>query len=194
MTPEQVKIIQKVAHIIAPRYTFGYYDVEDIEQECFLLSQEAVDKYDASLGSFETFLYTHLTYRLQNFLRRKYYRKDFDCKVCGGKDPNCESCERRRNRFLIKKHLMEPIDLDHVNCNNEQNTSYSFDPFQKVELDELFLIINKFLEIELRIDYLKMLEGITIPKVRRDFIENRIIEILEEHGYETEQIRPLVKA
>jgi hypothetical protein len=54
---------------------------------------------------------------------------------------------------------------------------------EKLELDEVFTLINKHLEIHLRVDYLRMLEGLTVPKPKRDTIERRILEILEEYGY-----------
>lgn len=191
-TPKQIKIIQKVARAIAPRYTFGYYDKEDIEQECFIEALEALDKYDESVGSLENFLYTHLNNRMKNFLRKHYYRRTFTCVHCGGNDPACESCERRRWRFAVKKHLMEPIDIDNVNCNMEPNAYEYQNLHEQLELDEIFTIINKHLEVHLRADYLRMLEGLHVPKPKREVIESRIIEILEEYGYEREQTGALV--
>ena len=192
MTPEELKIVQKVAKAVAPRYTFGFYDVEDIEQECFIMALEALAKYDPSVGSLENLLYTHLNNRLKNFLRKKYYRKTFTCVHCGGNDPTCESCERRRWRFAVKKHLMEPIDIDHINCDNEKNAYEQPNILEKLELDEIFTLINKHLEISLRQDYLRMLEGLHVPKPKREVIENRILDILEEHGYDRQQARALV--
>jgi len=183
MTPQEIKTIQKVAHRLAPKYTFGFYDAEDIEQECFLLASEALDKYNPKLGSLENFLFTHLSNRLKNFLRKHYYRQTFYCKYCKGENPECEYCERRRWRFAVKKHLMEPIDIDRINCDREANTYENYDPLEKMELDEVFSIINQELEIPLRIDYLRMLEGLHVPKPKREFIEERIMEILEGHGY-----------
>lgn len=184
MTPKELKAIQKVSRALASRYTFGYYDQEDIEQECFIIAMSALPNYDSDKGSLENFLYTHLNNRLKNFLRKHYYRKTFSCVHCGGEDPTCESCERRRWRFVVKKHLMEPIDIDNINCNNESNAYESQNLHEQLELDEIFTLINKHLEIYLRIDYLRMLEGIHVPKPKREAIENRILDILEEHGYE----------
>jgi len=182
---EHVDLIRKVAKALASRYTFGYYDKEDIEQECFIIMMKsnALDKYDESRGSLENFIYVHLNNRLQNFLRKNYYRKTFTCIHCGGKDPDCESCERRRWRFAVKKHLMEPIDIDNINCEAESNAYNTYNLLEKLELDEIFTLINKHLEIYLRTDYLRMLEGIHIAKNKREVIEGRILEILGEHGY-----------
>ena len=192
MTPQQMKTIQKVAKAISRRYTFGFYDREDIEQECFIIGMEVLDKYDEESGSLENFLYTCLNNSMKNFLRKNYYRKTFTCRYCGGEDPHCDSCQRRRWKFMVKKHLMEPIDIDNVNCNNEANAYQTQNLHEQLELEEIFTIINKHLEIHLRADYLRILEGLHIPKHKREFIENRIIEILEEHGYERKQARSLV--
>ena len=157
--------------------------MEDIEQECFIIALEAMEKFNKDLGTLENFLYTHLSNRLKNFLRKNYYRRTFNCSFCEGLDSSCEYCERRRWRFAVKKHLMEPIDIDNINCNNEQNAYESQNLHEKLELDEIFIIINKELEIPLRLDYLKMLEGIHVQKNKREVIEARILEILEGHGY-----------
>ena len=186
MTPAELKTIQKVARAIAPRYTFGYYDKEDIEQECIIESIEVLDKYDETIGSLENFLYTHLHNRMKNFLRKHYYRKTFTCIHCQGKDSSCEYCQRRRWRFAVKKHLIEPIDIDNINCNNEKNAYEYQNLHEKLELDEIFTIINKHLEIPLRADYLRMLEGLHVPKPKREIIEERILTILEEYGYDRE--------
>jgi hypothetical protein len=81
---------------------------------------------------------------------------------------------------------MEPIDIDNVNCNTEPNAYEYQNLHAQLELDEIFIIINKHLDIQLRADYLRMLEGLHVPKPKREAIENKIIEILEEHGYERE--------
>jgi len=184
MNQKTIQTIQRVAKRLSKKYAFGYYDREDIEQECFLLAQEALDKFDSERGNLENFLYVHLSNRLKDFLRNNYYRRDFVCKKCGGEDPHCDSCQRRRWRFLQKKNLVEPIDIDHVNCNNESNAYTTYNLLEQVELEEIFGLINRYLEIELRIDYLKILEGMHVPKHKREIIEARIIEILDEHGYD----------
>jgi RNA polymerase sigma factor (sigma-70 family) len=183
LTNEQVNVIRKVSRSLAPCYTFGYYDAEDIEQECFIIALEALPKYNPDQGSLENFLYTHISNRLKNFLRKHYYRRTFGCSVCHGKDPNCEHYERRRWKFAAKKHLMEPIDLNHINCDNESNAYTTCNILENMELAEVFSIINSHLEVHLRADYLKMLDGVHVPKNRRHIIESRIIEILSEYDY-----------
>lgn len=183
MNDQQLKTIRKVCKRLAPRYTFGFYDVEDIEQEAFLMGLTALPYHDANLASLETFLYVHINNKLKTFKRDHYMRRDFTCSYCGRTDPNCEYCQRREWKHAAKKHLMEPIDIDHVNGDTEHNMYMEADFLLDVELSEILCIINQRLDVSLREDYLKMLEGITIPKNKRDLIEYNICEILEDNGY-----------
>jgi DNA-directed RNA polymerase specialized sigma24 family protein len=176
-------VIKKICKKLAPRYTFGYYDVEDIEQEAFILAMTAIPYYDPSLASLETFLYIHLNNKLKTFKRDNYIRHDFECKYCGRLDENCEYCQKREWRLAAKKHLMEPIDIDHVNGDTERNMYINADFILESELSELMSIINSKLDIALREDYLKMLEGISISKIKRLQIEAAICDILEDTGY-----------
>ena len=64
MTEDQVvDIITKVAHRLAPKFTFAFYETEDIEQEAFMLGVEALGRYDDT-KPLENFLYTHISNRL----------------------------------------------------------------------------------------------------------------------------------
>lgn len=177
MNSETLKKIQTTIRKIAPNYTFGYYDVEDIEQECFLMVMEVLPKFDPSLSSLETFITTHLKNKLRTFIRDKYLRLDFKCKICNNKNPKCEYCERRRRKFLNKKHLMEPVDIDGVST-NEPNLYVNTDLLLNLEIEETLNLIDNQLELIYRNDYLKMRAGTYVPKVKREIIENRIKEIL----------------
>lgn len=183
MKPKTLKTIQKVCKRLAQKYRFGFYDVEDIEQEAFIMALSALPKYNKEISSLETFLYIHISNKLKTFKRDHYLRIDFTCSYCGRKDPECEHCQKREWKHAAKKHLMEPIDIDNVNGDTERNMHVNADFLIDVELSELLSLINQNLDIHLREDYLKMLEGITIPKHKREIIETRIFDILEDNGY-----------
>ena len=183
MDQTTLKTIQKVCKRLARKYRFGFYDIEDIEQEAFIMALSALPKFNPDISSLETFLYIHISNKLKTFKRDHYLRKDFVCSYCGRKDPNCEHCKRREWKHAAKKHLMEPIDIDNVNCDAERNMYVNADFLVDIELSEVLALINQGLDISLREDYLKMLEGITIPKHKREIIESNICEILEDGGY-----------
>ena len=184
MTEEEVlHIIKRVAHKLSSKYTFGFYDRADIEQESFIIAQEALPKFNPQFASLETFLYIHINNRLKTFKRDNYVRQDFVCKHCGNQDPLCEFCQRREWRQSTKRYLIEPIDIDNVRDEHERNMRVEMDPLENMEINEILSIINTKLDIPLREDYLRMLQGVYISKQRRLFIENTIIDILKEYGY-----------
>lgn len=183
MHPETIKIIQRIAKKIAPKFTFGYYDTEDIEQECFLFAYEGLKNYKEEFGSLESFLYTHLTNRLKNLLRNNYLRQDFTCRYCDGIDPHCKHCLSRKWKFEQKKHIMEPIDLENIGGQVEENTYIQPNFYTDLLHKEIFSIINDNLELHLRHDFLKMKEGSYVPKQRREYILRKIRNILIDEGY-----------
>ena len=148
-----------------------------------MMALTALPKFQCEISSLETFLYIHISNKLKTFKRDHYLRRDFTCTYCGRKDPDCEFCKRREWKHAAKKHLMEPIDIDNVNGDSERNMYSEAEFLIDVELSELLAIINQGLDVALREDYLKMLEGITIPKIKRQLIESNICEILEDGGY-----------
>lgn len=180
MTEEEViKIITKIAKRLAPKFTFGYYDVSDIEQEAFLIGIDGLTRFDPNKGAaLETFLFTHMNNRLKTFKRDNYCRISYTCNVCNNEDPNCEQCVKRQLTNERRKSLMEPMGIESL-----ENESIPFDIFSQLEINEISTLIDKYLELEYRLDYLKMLDGVYIPKIRKIKIEQRIIEILEEHGH-----------
>jgi len=183
MNDKTISIIQRVCKKLAPKYTFGYYSIEDIEQEAFMFAMEALSRYDERQSTLQTFLYIHINNRLKTFKRDNYLRKDFVCKYCGRKDPNCEHCKRREWKYMVKKHLMEPIDIDNINSNEEKNAYTYPDLSENLEIQEMLNAINKKLPIALREDFLKDLDGIQISKQKKQIIEAHIITILEEEGF-----------
>ena len=92
---EVVDIITRVAHKLAPKYVFASYEVEDIEQEAFMMGVEALDRYDPT-KPLENFLYAHINNRLKNFKRDNYYRFDY------GNAQKIQDC---------KKSILEPMDI-----------------------------------------------------------------------------------
>lgn len=183
LNDKTIKIIQRVAKKLANKYTFGYVDAEDVEQEAFIIGMGVLNKYDPEIASLETFLYIHISNRLKNMKRDNYFRKDFVCRYCGRKDPNCEHCKRREWRLAAKKHLLEPVDIDNINCDSEKNICLPPEISSNIELNEILSIINQKLDVSLREDYLRWKDGVPISKNHKQAIEECIMQILEDCGY-----------
>lgn len=56
---------------------------EDIEQEVWVLCLDALSRYNPKLGELENFLRNHVSNRLKNLKRDKYFRPDKNSVSCG---------------------------------------------------------------------------------------------------------------
>jgi DNA-directed RNA polymerase specialized sigma24 family protein len=183
LNDKQIKTIQRVCRRLARRFTFGYYEAEDIEQEAFIIALAGLPLFNPQLSSLETFLHLYVNSRLKNFKRDNYVRQDFVCRYCHNLCETCEYCKRHEWKNTTKKNIIAPIDIDNVRDENEKNMSVEFDLLENIEVDEILSIINRELDVSLREDYLKMLHGVTISKQRKLLVEETITKILGENGY-----------
>ena len=160
-----IATIMKVAKRLAPKYVFASYEVEDIEQEAFLIGVAGLEKYDPS-RPLENFMYTHINNRLKTFKRDNYYRLDFGT-----------AAQTIQDR---KKNLLEPIDIDSIYnvCSHEHSTG-------DAQLHEMLDIIDKKLPTHLRSDYLKLQSNSPLPKGRKAIIVDAIEQIV--NGDENEE-------
>ena len=173
MTENEVtEIINRVASRYAYKFKFGFYTPEDIRQEAFIIAMEALDRYDES-RPLENFLAVHVKNRLNNFKRDKFYRQN--------KDDQNNKWEQRNNS---KKFLMEPLDIDNIRDEYEDNMKLESDLISNLTNKEVFELIDTHLDVSFRGDYLRIKHGAYVPKPRREQVFSEITEILREHGYE----------
>lgn len=180
-----LEAIEKTVSLLAPTFVFAYYDLDDIKQfgrmEALQLLES--EKFDPS-RPLENFLYVHIRRRLLNLWRKKLRRTDAPCLVCHQGEPcgpRGEFCSKyaswlRRNQ--TKANLAQPLALDHIADERERRTRTDASSESDVELDELLRKIDLQLPLEFRQDYLKMREGLSVPKSRRREIESIIQSIL----------------
>ncbi len=152
---EAIAIITKVAKRLAPRYTFAGYEVEDIEQEAFLIGVAGLAKYDPT-RPLENFMYTHINNRLKTFKRDNFYRMDFG-----------SSAQKIQDR---KKSLLEPVSIDCLYgvCSTDEIMGEAY-------IREIIDLIDRKLPSHLRRDYLKLQSNSSLPKGRKA----KIIEVIE---------------
>ena len=176
MTEKEVlEIINKVASRYAHKFRFGYFEADDIRQEAVIIAMEALERYEEG-RPLENFLAVHVKHRLNNFKRDKYYRQS---KV----DSNTQ--EKHNNS---KKFLMEPLDISNIRDEKEDNMRVEDDFVIDFEQQEVLRIIDQNLDVSLRSDYLRIKDGVYVPKPRRKQIYEEIDMILRENGYEEGQI------
>lgn len=148
--------IIKIAKRLAPKYVFSGYDVEDIEQEAFLIGIKGLEKYDPS-RPLENFMYTHINNRLKTFKRDNYYRLDYGTEA-----------QKIQDR---KKNLLEPVSIEAVYtvCATDQTTN-------NAQMKEVLELIDRKLPAHLRRDYLKLQSNSPLPKSRKAYI----IQVIEQ--------------
>lgn len=176
--------IEKVVAILAPKSTFGYYDVDDLRQQGWVFALEVLDKekYDG-VRPLANFLYVHLKNRFLNYKRDKLRRNDPPCKDChAGKhctpDGKCKKYVEWVDRNNAKANILKPLDINHVSDENERNAHVNSTVSEEVEVEEIVRLIDEKLSMELRPTYLQMRTGMKVSRARREPVEQAIREIL----------------
>lgn len=162
---EVVQVIQKVSNRLSGKFVFGFYDREDLEQEAFIMALSALDNYDQEQGPLENFLHVHLSNRLKNFKRDKFFRI------------NLEGCSERRKLYNdSKRALMEPVRLV------DGAFVYDHEGFEEIEMKEIVEIVKDSLPTSLKHDFERMANGVPLSKSRKDKVVDAVKEMFNEEG------------
>tara|TARA_Y100000310_G_scaffold316019_1_gene367263 strand:+ start:454 stop:990 length:537 start_codon:yes stop_codon:yes gene_type:complete len=173
---EVLGVIEKIANRYCHKFKFGYFTADDIKQEVFIIASDALDRYDES-RPLENFLSVHVKNRLSNFKRDNFCRQKKN-----GVDMRWEL------RNNAKKYLMEPLDISNIRDEHEKNMREEDDIVDKIFTKEVFDFIDAHLSVEFRADYLRIRDGVYVPKPRREQIYEQIILIMKEQADEEGQI------
>ena len=159
MTEEEtLEIIQRVVDRTAPKYTFYGYTAADMKQEAFIICMDALPRYDGK-RPLENFLAVHLSNRIKNFVRDNHFTQSDD---------------------PARQNIIQPAQLDdsyYMKFDEDQIT------YEDIDYGDMTKLVDQHLPASMRLDYLKMVNDVYIPKPRREEIKQRIVDILEEHGY-----------
>lgn len=167
MTEQEVlAVIEKIANRYCHKFKFGYFTAEDIKQEAFIIAVDALDRYDER-RPLENFLSSHVKNRLINFKRDNYCRQQ--------KEDADIKWELRNN---AKKFLMEPLDISNIRDEQEKNMRNENDFIEDIFTREMFDLIDSELPVDLRSDYLRIKDGVYVPKPRRQQIYDEISKII----------------
>jgi len=71
-------VINKIAENRQNKNIFAYYDKQDIYQEIWSLCLDALSRYKPENGKLENFLNKHVSHRIKNLKRDKYFRPEKD--------------------------------------------------------------------------------------------------------------------
>lgn len=131
---EFVAIVGKIARRLARIYKFGYHDVEDLVQHCYIEAIEGMKKWDRE-RPLVNFLSIHLRNRLHNLKRNKHARIATPCERCplGAWVKSSDACKiyslkedcQLYYRWVItntdKKNLSQPVHIGDSEINGHED-------------------------------------------------------------------------
>lgn len=175
---ETLETIIKISKILAPKYVFPTYDIDDIVQEATIIGIKSLPQYNKDRGTLYSYLFIHINNRLKTLKRDNYYRplpSKCDNQPCSHDSP-CSICQQRIKRNNTKKSLAAPVDVDELEITGNHE-------FPDIDAEAALLKIDANLPMNYREDYLKMVDGFYVPRQRRLLIEEEIYKILgDEYG------------
>jgi len=80
---EAYPIIEKLAKSRSLGSAFAYYTSDDVGQEIWCMCLDALDRYNPEIGPIENYLARHVSNRLRNLKRDKYFRPGSDVASSG---------------------------------------------------------------------------------------------------------------
>jgi len=176
-----IKIINSLIERIVHKFVFGFYDLDDIKQEAFIIAIDGLERYEEG-RPLENFLAVHISNRLKTFKRDNYFRPEPKCiRAYCDKSHLCNQCLEKEQKVNIKKNIMDPIDIYSVDNENEKSMSMPDNLFYDLTRCEIQSLIEKNMPLDLKIDYEKMLDGKNLPIIKKQKIEEIILDILDKY-------------
>lgn len=182
-----LQIIDRVVRVLAPRFVFGSFEIEDIEQcgRQYALEALAEGSYDPT-RPLDKFIYAHVSNRLINLRRdrcsrqpscRRCYRGDY----CTGLDQPCQAHVRWVRINSVKSGLAAraPQPKEDIAAAVDDKTPIApEDTAEDAARDELVKLVEREIPLDLRADWLRIRAGIRIPRERRLAVESAVLAIL----------------
>jgi hypothetical protein len=178
LTEAQVmKTIKRVINILSPSFVFGYFTLEDIKQEAFMIAMDGLERYDGRKNSRKVkcreerlmrFLSVHVRNRLFNFKRKHYFRYE--------KSKDESQYENLEKLAEFRRRLMHPWDVDDV---PDEDLGDGTD-FER-EYDERDYVenIERQMTDGIRNDFRRMLAGVFITDERKAAVQKIVAEIID---------------
>ncbi len=166
LSNEDLNTIVRVATQVSPKYCFGSHEREDMIQEGIRIGLEGLRHYKEELP-LENFMRVHIKNRLINFKRDNYYRYEKTA------DATKAAVWAARNK--LRQNLMSPLEISEV----EHKVPLVDNVIEDASYNELIHMIKVKLPAALRTDFLRMVDGVSLPAIRRIRIQEEVQLILQ---------------
>ena len=190
-----MQTINNIANRLASKFKFGYHELEDMRQQARLFAWEGLENYDG-VRPLENFLWTHVRNRLYNFKRNNFGRPDKPCDICPFFDKNfinarnygCKAYDNHEecnlymgwlNRNTSKRNIMNTAQLDL----EIKGRDYIEDVLDK---KYVFNLIDKEIPVQYREDWIRLINDLKLPKIRKELMIDLVLNILKENGIDKE--------
>ena len=166
-----------------------------MRQQARLFAWEGLDNYDG-IRPLENFLWTHVRNRLYNFKRNNFGRPDKPCDMCpffdisftNSKGYGCKAYDNHEecdlytgwlNRNTAKKNIMNTAQLD-------QEIKGKDHIEDAIDKKYIFNLIDKEIPVQHREDWIRLINNLKLPKVRKQVIIDLVLTILKENNLDKE--------
>ena len=163
-------IIERLAKSRGSNGSFAYYEDKDVYQEVWCMCLDALDRYNPNIGPIENYLVRHVTNRLNNLKRDKYFRPGSDLSTSG-----------------LARTRMNLVNALPLGCGDiaEQgvllcSTIISIKPIDYLLCEETLQYIRERLPLELCEPFEELICNNKIRSVLTEEIRQKVAEILTE--------------
>lgn len=169
---EAQPIIERLAKSRSANGKFAYYENKDVYQEVWCMCLEALDRYDSKKAPLENFLVSHVTNRLKNLKRDKYFRPGSDIPTSG----------LARTRMNLVNAL--PLSNEHVAEHGVLlcSTSISVNPVDRSLCDETLSYIEQQLPESLLEPFHDLINNNDVRGSIVEEVRQKVAEILIERN------------
>lgn len=168
---EATPTINKIAKVKKRNDCFAYYTEDDIHQEVWILCLDALKRYKSTIAKLENFLNNHVTNRIKNLKRDKYFRPDAEVSETG---------PARIRMNLVNALPIGDGDLIGYNGSLLSGSRMSIDPLKNLIADELSEYILSRLTSDLAISFYLVTHGNKLRKPMLEELQEAVANILKE--------------
>lgn len=182
---EFLEAVEAVVRRLSHHYVFASNALEDVAQQAYLFALEALPRFDPARSRLEAFLMSHVRNRFKNWKRDTYFRPDPPCKscndgrLCGPDGKPCRAHTAWLRRNTAKASIAQPLD---ITKQVERVSEGEADLERRLSTKELESLIDSHLPPDLRAPYLRMRDGVSVPRHLRQQVQEAVLDILDEHG------------
>lgn len=158
MTTEKLlEFTQQISKMLAHKNKFSIYDYDDISQEIYLLVNKASTKYDPAKGDEFQFIYHFVVRRLITL---------------------------KRDKQMAPKSKFAEAKMKVYNTTQLQENHRVIDNIHSIfeDYNDLISLIDKKIPANLRLNYLRMLEGVEMSFPEKNKVIESIKKIIEING------------